>query len=261
MRFALASLAVLALAMPALGATELFVDNFTYAADQQLVDGQTDNNPGDGLGGWYSKDTKPNTDPYMTTGSSVEHGYVGSGGNVQAIHAFTGEDWGQLYIDVDLNMSKPKQGSYATWGRGLGAGAANNTPDWEGALRLYNGIGDMGAGTHKWGLDDSGTKTWASASVMDGSAETLLWEIDMDTGTQNLYLGSTRADIGSLGTPDVSTGFSLSQGGFVNGYGFVEYADDPGVEIFSTGVSHVPEPATMAVLALGGLGVLIRKRR
>ncbi len=100
------------------------------------------------------------------------------------------------------------------------------------------------------------------------------WQIQLDNGLYNIELGCGDPQYGStndlliegLAVTDTKGGddtivYSLSDVEVTDGYLTLSPIDGAGAKLSYIHITPVPAPASMVVLGLGGLGVLLRRRR
>ena len=226
---------------------------------------------GGGAGDSWSTATNWSGDAVPTSGDDVYFGDwttasagpavvdgLGFGGTVYLGNRVEG---GPSYLNVD-------GGSLALAGNAyMGMGAGSN-----GTLTVNSGSVSVGGATI---IGEAGSGTL----VMNGGTLTSTWQVLFGNagGTGHVQLDGGTMDVHSLimtsGTMDITGGLlkmkwdytpsinAFVAAGLITGYGgsgsvVVEY--DTATEY--TMVTAVPEPATMMLLGLGGLGLLRRKR-
>lgn len=246
MRVALTTLAVLALAVPAFGGFAFFDDFESYA------DGELEAVSG---GNWVIDDTKTSD---MTVSGGVASVTPGEGHQYQTRTA-VGEH-ADAYMSMKLRYDGNAAISYKYQMRGFnshihksphpaGIGFPDYGSDFDGdyvELGIWNGGSLTGAG--------------ADTTIYDGDWHRVVYRWDTVNDKMYLWVDPTTDDY----TPDVSeadvavddlTGSAHTWAGI----NLWAYGDQGGWSMDE--IALVPEPATMALLGLGGLGVLIRKRR
>ena len=230
MKKTLILLAVLAMVAPTFGAP-LFQDDFSYV-DGVLADGVYE------PGSWYVKTDKPGT---VAIDSGQLKVYGGEGDEIRAQSLFS-ETKVELSFDLTYNGGADRQPYWSKYFVRLMKGSESP---------VASGLAITGGGTDLTGefveLGVFGNDGYEGNSKFysgDSATMTLLY----DNGTLSVLRdGSLVGD--SAVDEDTYTGINL-----------FAYADQ-GDWTIDNMTAVVPEPATMSLLALGGLGALIRRKR
>ncbi len=236
MKKTLTILAVLAMAAPVFGAP-LFSENFDYATSGEIS--SLDGSP-------WLLDSSRDSDWVVDAATGKATVGPGEGHQYQVRGAF---DEVKAILTFDL-----------TYGGGCGYDSNYFARFIKGVSSVQAaGIGiashgtDLGGEFIEIGLTGGTTVKQASGfKLYSGQTATLSLGSDSDTGIYSLWIDkdtSLAPDLTDTGAADEVTGVNM-------------FAYGPqGTMTIDNMVVEVPEPATMSLLALGGLGVLIRRRR
>jgi hypothetical protein len=172
-----------------------------------------------------------------------------------------------LQVNDSSNCSWSKSSMMRMDGHDYDAGGNVTTTHWNDSLF---GIDGEASDTYKIHINTGEAASSAYYDMDAGMGATgtqfIVWKTDLDTGTVSLWidpsLSSTESGAGSADL--VSTGNSTGQ--TTKGVSFIEYGPTGDVDLDYLRIGDswsavVPEPATMALLGLGGLAALIRRRR
>ncbi|MGB1130674.1 MAG: PEP-CTERM sorting domain-containing protein [Haloferula sp.] len=244
----LAVLAGLALAAAPASAALLAFDDFSTYTDGN-ISGQTGSPVGFEAGAWSSGGI---------TATTVSGGVVTSSGNGFRTHRALSPSIsiGTVYIRTNLAL-----GTAADSFQALELSVAENNGDTN-AVRITGGAN---LNINVTGVGASNT----AITTNDGANHEWLIELNLDTGAGQVWLdGNTAAFDPSTGASafTASAGFSINAinlATFDGGSGPSVALDDIqiGQSWSDVGVNAIPEPSAVALLGLGGLALLRRRRK
>ena len=174
---------------------------------------------------------------------------------------------GDIWLSIDMSFtSGAATDSFVSFQFRNGAPPATGDPT-DGAQGAWR-IGDEWTGTN-WAVSSNSTGASTTGTASTGALDTLLVHIDYTAGTSSLWINA--ADGTTLGAPDASIATTpgtidtvlLRAGG--GGGTYRELSMDNLVigtlESDVRIVAPVPEPFSAALLGLGGLALILRRRK